>query len=90
MSHIPIEVQLSSLPTTPGVYQFYDLEDRILYVGKAKNLKQRVSSYFRARGLNDKTLALVSDAGTPTISDPGVKLISRIRNEFKDIKIDGA
>jgi 16S rRNA (cytidine1402-2'-O)-methyltransferase len=35
----------------------------------------------------DKTLALVSDAGTPTISDPGVKLISRIRNEFKDIKI---
>ncbi len=40
MSHIPIEVQLSSLPSNPGVYQFYDVEDKILYVGKAKNLKK--------------------------------------------------
>lgn len=38
----------------------YDDKETLIYVGKAKNLKQRVSSYFRSRGLNDKTLALVS------------------------------
>src|SRR5690606_34219065 len=59
MSHIPIEVQLQSLPNTPGVYQFYDVEGKILYVGKAKNLKKRVSSYFGKRQVNGKTRVLV-------------------------------
>jgi excinuclease ABC subunit C len=51
---------LSTLTQRAGVYQMYDAKEELLYVGKAKNLKQRVSSYFRARGLNDKTLALVA------------------------------
>jgi len=51
---------LQSLTTRPGVYQMYDGEGRLLYVGKARNLKSRVGSYFRARGLTDRTLALVS------------------------------
>ncbi len=51
---------LSTLTQRAGVYQMYDKKEELLYVGKAKNLKQRVSSYFRARGLNDKTLALVA------------------------------
>lgn len=51
---------LSTLTQRAGVYQMFDEKDELIYVGKAKNLKQRVSSYFRARGLNDKTLALVA------------------------------
>lgn len=51
---------LKSLTRRPGVYQMLDEEAKVLYIGKAKNLKNRVSSYFRNRGLNSKTVALVS------------------------------
>jgi len=51
---------LTNLTHRAGVYQMFDEAGELIYVGKAKNLKQRVSSYFRARGLNDKTLALVA------------------------------
>ncbi|MFT4765565.1 MAG: excinuclease ABC subunit C, partial [Oleispira sp.] len=51
---------LTNLTQRTGIYQMFDEKGELIYVGKAKNLKQRVSSYFRARGLNDKTLALVA------------------------------
>lgn len=41
-----LDIQIKSLPETPGVYQYYDKNDKILYIGKAKNLKKRVNSYF--------------------------------------------
>jgi excinuclease ABC subunit C len=38
--------QILSLPESPGVYQYFNIKDEIIYIGKAKNLKKRVSSYF--------------------------------------------
>jgi excinuclease ABC subunit C len=51
---------LKSLPRKPGVYRMLDADEKVLYVGKAGNLKNRVGSYFRASGLTTKTMALVS------------------------------
>ena len=50
---------LKSLTSRPGVYQMLGEEGAVLYVGKAKNLHKRVSSYFRKSGLAPKTHALV-------------------------------
>ena len=55
-----LEIQLKTLPNSPGVYQYYDKEDIILYVGKAKNLKKRVASYFTKNHENAKTRILVN------------------------------
>ena len=51
---------LKHASTRPGVYRMYDKAGKILYVGKAKNLKNRITSYFRASGLDSKTILLVS------------------------------
>lgn len=51
---------LKHASTRPGVYKMYDIDGKILYVGKAKNLKKRITSYFRASGLDSKTMLLVS------------------------------
>ena len=75
MSALSIEVQLSSLPNNPGVYQFFDADGKMLYVGKAKNLKKRVSSYFNKKQEYGKTRVMVKKVRTikhvvvPTESD---------------------
>jgi excinuclease ABC subunit C len=59
MEKAPIGIQFKTLPTDPGVYQYYDKNDTVIYVGKAKNLKRRVTSYFTKVHDNAKTRILV-------------------------------
>jgi len=54
-----LELQLQTLPENPGVYQYFDKNDTIIYVGKAKNLKNRVKSYFVKNQEYAKTRILV-------------------------------
>ena len=70
-----IEIQLKSLPEVPGVYQFFDKQDKIIYIGKAKNVKKRVTSYFNKTVENHKTRVLV-------------KNISRIEHVVVDSEMD--
>lgn len=60
MAASDIEPLLRQLPQKPGVYRMLDATGTVLYVGKARNLRNRVSSYFRGTGLTSKTLALVA------------------------------
>ena len=57
---IHIAELLKLIPNKAGVYQYYDKTENLLYVGKAKNLKKRVSSYFAKKQIHGKTRVLVS------------------------------
>ncbi|MCD2257974.1 excinuclease ABC subunit UvrC [Psychroserpens luteolus] len=54
-----LDIQLKTLPRQPGVYQYFDADDNLIYVGKAKDIKKRVSSYFTKTHDNGKTRVLV-------------------------------
>ncbi len=56
-----VEIQIKGLPDVPGVYQFYNKGDKIIYIGKSKNIKKRVSSYFNKTPDNQKTRVLVKN-----------------------------
>lgn len=59
MKKADLSLQLKSLPEKPGVYQYFDETGTIIYVGKAKNLKKRVNSYFTKHHDSNKTNVLV-------------------------------
>ena len=54
-----LEYKVKTLPLSPGVYNFIDKDGKVIYVGKAKNLRNRVSSYFREKNQVGKTAILV-------------------------------
>lgn len=58
---MPANFRPDNIPTEPGVYRFFDKDDRVLYVGKAINLKNRLTSYFLS-GLAERTDRMVSEA----------------------------
>ena len=55
-----IKQKINSLPQKPGVYQYFDAEGNIIYIGKARNLKKRVSSYFNKEHTNAKLKLLIN------------------------------
>ena len=77
---------LKNLTVRPGVYQMRDAAGKILYVGKAKNLKARVSSYFRGGGLASKTMAMVAKIGDIdiTVTRNEVEALLLEQNLIKD------
>ena len=59
---------LKNLTSQPGVYRMYNAEGEVIYVGKAKNLKNRVSSYFRKNVDNSKTRSLVANIASMDVT----------------------
>ena len=58
----PVLEAVRRLPGSPGIYKFFNADDDLIYVGKAKNIRKRVASYFNKNaGVNRKTLRLVSE-----------------------------
>ena len=57
---LPLKSIIKTIPKKPGVYHFYDTNDTIIYIGKAKDLKKRVSSYFTKNHKQLKTKNLVN------------------------------
>ena len=57
----PQSYRPSNLPTDPGVYRFFDKDEKVIYVGKAKNIKNRLNSYFGSN-LQIKTRKMVNTA----------------------------
>ena len=87
-----LESVISALPDSPGVYQFYDKDNKLLYIGKAKSLRKRVVSYFRDdANVNGKTRIMVrkiSDVKTLVVDSEMDALLlenNLIKNISRDI-----
>ena len=83
-----LKAKISILPSTPGVYMYYDKDGKVIYVGKAKNLKRRVSSYFNRTheslrtNILVRTIADMSYIVVPTEQD-ALNLESSLIKEYK-------
>lgn len=82
------KVFLKNLTDRPGVYQMQGEEGNVLYVGKAKNLRKRVASYFRSSGLAPKTAALVKKIGNidVTVTETELEALILEQNLIKQLR----
>jgi len=80
--------KLKTLPTRPGVYQFKNEKDKVIYVGKARNLRNRVRSYFHGSAANAKTIALVKKIKDVelVVTDSEIEALVLENNLIKEIK----
>jgi len=83
-----LENKLKNLPAKPGIYQFKNNKDKVIYVGKARNLKSRVKSYFHSGASNAKTLALVKKISDIelVITDSEIEALVLENNIIKELK----
>jgi excinuclease ABC subunit C len=82
MNYDKLNEKLASLPNVPGVYKYFDSDGKVIYVGKAKNLRNRVKSYFRIRFDSDtKTKALVENISDLEYIEVGTELEALILEE---------
>ena len=86
--NINLENKLNNLPARPGVYQFKNDKDKVIYVGKARNLKNRVRSYFHTNVSNAKTEALVKKITDLelVVTDSEVEALVLENNLIKELK----
>ena len=61
---------LATVNNKPGVYRMIDRQDKVIYVGKAKNLKKRLASYFRKTGLSTRIISLVNNINSIEYINP--------------------
>ena len=83
-----LETNLKNLPSSPGVYQFFNKNGKVIYVGKAKNLKNRVKSYFQENPGSAKTVAMVSkiDDFQLVVTDSELEALILENNLIKELK----
>ncbi len=83
-----LQNKLSNLPAKPGVYQFFNDKKKVIYVGKANNLRSRVRSYFHSKNPNAKTEVLVSKIADLelVITDSEVEALVLENNLIKELK----
>jgi excinuclease ABC subunit C len=83
-----LENKLKNLPAKPGVYQFKNNKDKVIYVGKARNLRNRVKSYFHGGATNAKTIALVKKITDLelVVTDSEVEALVLENNIIKELK----
>lgn len=83
-----LQNKLSNLPSKPGVYQFFNDKKKVIYVGKANNIRSRVKSYFHSKNPNAKTEALVSKIFDfeLVVTDSEVEALVLENNLIKELK----